>query len=186
MGPGSARASCDVLVTGPSGSGKSFFARSLYELGYATYDADEIEGLADWYGALGQKVGQPGKLDATFLGAHRYLWSEKVLVAWLDAHRVAVVFGISHNSRDLANRFGLVALLEVPVDAVLGNLARLSRTNAFGREEAHRAMARRDTEDYYRNAPHDWLRLNTRDPAQLIARLEYTTGRSLFRAPGWF
>jgi predicted ATPase len=54
-----------VLVTGPSGVGKSFMAAALHRRGYATYDSDAVPGLAGWYTADGHAVAWPDGLAKT-------------------------------------------------------------------------------------------------------------------------
>ncbi len=168
-----------VLVTAPSGCGKSYFARSLHERGYATFDADAIPGLAAWHDDAGRPVPAPESPDRNFLTTHRYLWDERLLRAWLSTHVTAVLFGISHNSADHSAMFDLVALIEAPVDEILRNLADNSRANIFGHEADHLRMAHSDTVDYYRRAPTDWLRLPERNADQLIAHLQRAAGTLL-------
>jgi hypothetical protein len=168
-----------VLVTGPSGVGKSFIAAALHQCGYATYDSDAIPGLAGWHDADGHAVAWPDAPDQNFLRSHRFLWNATRLKAWLASHPVAVVFGISHNSASHEDLFDLVVLLDVSVDEILVNLAREDRDNAFGREDSHQELARRDTAEFYRRAPAHWVRLGTRDPERLIKQIEKITGQSL-------
>lgn len=170
-----------VLVTGPSGCGKSYFADSLYERGFATYDADAVPGLAAWNDDAGHTLAPPNVLDTDFLTTHRFLWDQRVLSVWLSAHPIAVLFGISHNSAEHGPLFDRVALIEAPVDEILRNLADRSRPNAFGHEAEHLRMAHTDTVDYYRRAPTEWLRLPERDPEELMAHLQRVTGHLLRR-----
>ncbi len=169
------------LVTGPSGSGKSYFARSLAEMGYPTYDSDEIPHLANWHDRTGQRVQRPVTLSEEFLREHRLLWDFLVLDAWLEGKQEVILFGISHNSRALIGRFAITMLLDVPVEHVLSNLAEESRDNAFGRSPAHQQMARVDTIEFYAQAPEDWPRLNARDPQRLVAQIEAVIGHSVGR-----
>src|SRR5262245_58878707 len=118
---------CHVLVTGPSGVGKSFMATALHRRGYATYDSDSIPGLAAWHDADGRAVAWPDSLDQDFLRSHRFLWNATRLKAWLASHPIAVIFGISHNSASHEDLFDLVVLLDATVDEIVGNLAREDR-----------------------------------------------------------
>ena len=168
-----------LLVTGPSGCGKSYFARVLGERGYATFDSDAIPGLAAWHDSHGGSVPTPASLDMDFVTTHRLLWDKRVLRAWLSAHPVAVLFGISHNSAEQTALFDLAALIEAPLEEILRNLVDERRANAFGHPIDHVKMARPDTADYYQRAPGEWLRLPERDPDELIAHLQRATGNSL-------
>jgi hypothetical protein len=154
-------------------------AAALHQRGYATYDSDAIPGLAGWHDADGQSVAWPNVLDQDFLRSHRFLWNATRLKAWLASHPVAVVFGISRNSASHDDLFDLVVLLDASVDEILVNLASQARGNAFGREDPHQELARRDTVEFYGHAPAHWMRLGTRDPERLIKQIEKVTGQPL-------
>lgn len=170
------RQHCRLLISGPSGSGKSFMASQLAALGYPAFDSDEIPGLAAWYDASGAHVRVPDTFDGEFLKRHRFLWDEAVLSDFLAAQRTSLLLGISHNSADLAHMFDRVFLLTLPVEQVLHNLRSASRTNRFGGTPEHQAMARDDTEAYYQSAPAGWLRLMASSPESLIEQIEQTNG----------
>jgi hypothetical protein len=172
---------CHLLITGPSGSGKSFYADQLSKTGYPAFDADAIPGLAKWFDHEGEPVAVPRDLSESFLRQHRYLWDRDILSSFLRLHPVALVFGISHNSEQLAYAFDCVMLLELPVEQVLANLASAGRVNAFGSTPEHRTMARIDTEAYYENAPSNWPRLRPSHRQDLVAAVEATLGHSLPR-----
>ena len=165
-----------ALITGPSGSGKSFLAEALSSLGYPAYDSDTLPGLAHWYDKQGRRVEHPVELDTAFLQTHRYLWDASVLRALLVSRQVCLLFGISHNSAELATLFDYVFVLQLPVDQVLRNLRSNARRNAFGAAPQHQAMARADTELYYRSVPAHWLDLVPGSPAEVISDVERTVG----------
>lgn len=168
-----------LLITGPSGSGKSYFASALAAMGYPAYDSDTVSGLASWHDQSGRPVEPPGQLDPDFLRGHRYLWDEGVLESFLTSRRVALLFGISHNSQQLTSLFDRVFLLKLPVGRILRNLQSDSRTNAFGKTPEHQAMARDDTTSYYLAAPTEWTRVTPLTPAPLIHAVEQVLTRPI-------
>lgn len=168
------------LITGPSGSGKSYLAAELSKRGYPAFDSDEIPGLASWHRTADcQRAPAPAALTMNFLRQHRVLWDREVLGQWLADHQAGLLFGVSHNSAEQGEQFDRVLLLDVPVDTVLTNLGRQTRANAFGRTREHLEMARTDTAEYYRLAPADWTRLTQRDPIKLVEAIERAVGHRL-------
>ena len=55
-----------VLVIGPSGSGKSYFAKHLKKLGLNVFDADLVDGLSSWFDSKGNKVTFPQNAGKEF------------------------------------------------------------------------------------------------------------------------
>lgn len=141
-------------------------------MGYPAYDSDTVPGLASWHDQSGRPVEPPEQLEPDFLVEHRCLWDESVLESFLAARRVALLFGISHNSQQLTSQFDHVFLLKFQVERILRNLRGGDRTNAFGKISSHQAMARADTSSYYRAAPTEWIRVTPHTPVDLVDALE--------------
>jgi len=165
-----------ILITGLSGSGKSFFAEKLSALGYPAYDADKIYKLSGWFDANGQRHEPPKLLTESFLLGRRFLWSEPVLKTFLEAHRRVLLFGIAHNSKQLSDYFDQIGVLVVESEQVVRNLGQPSSDNAFGKNSQHQVMARADTEAYYHHIPGSWLRLEAREPELLTEELSQKVG----------
>lgn len=158
-----------ILVTGPSGSGKTYFAGELRKMGYHAFDADAVDGLADWTTAMGKKVVQPKKLSKKFIISHRFLWDRAKLMKLFDSNSNLILFGISHNSNELGRLFDSIYLLKVPIEQIIDNLDAESRLNSFGHQREHLDMVRKDTEEFYMSAPKNWQVITATNPKELVS-----------------
>lgn len=102
-----------VLVIGPSASGKSYISRKLKAVGINAFDAEEIEGLENWYNRDGKKVPAPATADEALNGGYAFLWSRKTLTKFLARFNDVFVFGGSGNVVRMFDLFDRVYCLQI-------------------------------------------------------------------------
>jgi len=103
-----------VLIFGPSGTGKTYITNALRAEGINAFDADQIDGLSNWYDGSGQKVSTPITADEAFEKGYSFLWSRKFLASFLAAQDKDVfVFGGSGNVGNTFNLFDKVFFLKI-------------------------------------------------------------------------
>ncbi len=124
-----------VLVIGPSGSGKSYFAKHLKKLGLNVFDADLVDGLSSWFDSKGNKVTFPQNAGKEFLDSHKFMWDKSFLKRFLDSNKTIYLFGLSDNVFEILSQFDKVYYLSVPGDILLERLSSLDRDNPMGNTE---------------------------------------------------
>jgi len=104
-----------VLVFGPSGSGKTYVSKALKLVGMNAFDAEDIDGLSNWY-QNGKKVAAPTTADETLNGRYAFLWSKKVMAAFLARYDTVYVFGGSGNIASVFELFDRIYFLKIDPD----------------------------------------------------------------------
>ncbi|MDB5156685.1 MAG: hypothetical protein JWR50_1392 [Mucilaginibacter sp.] len=102
-----------VLIIGPSGSGKTFVAKSLQRAGINAFDADDIEGLSNWYDQNGKKVEAPITAGEAINNHYSFLWSRRFLVGFLAEFDDVYVFGGSGNASSMFDLFDKAYCLKI-------------------------------------------------------------------------
>lgn len=126
-----------ILITGPSGSGKTTIAARAKELGYHSYDSDEVADLADWRDAQGNRVVAARQLDSEFLDTHEFLWCPEALDKLLHNNQQLLLFGISRNAFRFASKFDRIYFLEAPAEILAARLLSPTRENPMGQQPHH-------------------------------------------------
>ena len=126
-----------ILVTGPSGSGKSYLTKKFNDMGFASFDSDLIPELGSWY-FRNKKIETPKAIDKNFMDNHAFLWDEKVLKNFLGNKNEVIVFGMSGNVFDCVSCFDKVYFLKVPHSIIAERLQYKSRSNPMGETEEQR------------------------------------------------
>ncbi len=102
-----------VLIIGPSGSGKTFVAKALWQAGINAFDADDIEGLSNWYDQSCKKIVAPITANEAIGNHYAFLWSRKFLTNFLDKFSEIYLFGGSGNVSDMFDLFDKVYFLKI-------------------------------------------------------------------------
>ena len=124
-----------VLVTGPSGAGKTYVSAKLKEAGYPVIDADDIQGLSAWYDDQGHQVEYPADAGPEFLDNHRFLWSRSFLEQFLANYPDIYIFGMAGNAFEMIDLFDKVYFLKVPPKIQMERLIHPLRANPMGQTE---------------------------------------------------
>lgn len=103
----------NVLVIGPSASGKSYVADALRAKGINAFDDEDIDGLSAWYNQHWQKVPPPKTADEAFTNHYSFLWDKKLLADFIDRYDDVYVFGGSGNVTDVFDLFDKVYFLKI-------------------------------------------------------------------------
>jgi len=101
-----------VLVTGPSGAGKTYISRALQAMGINAFDDGDIEGLSAWY-KHGKKVPAPTTADEAMHNGYAFLWDKTLLANFINRFDDVYVFGGSGNVFDVFALFDKVYFLHV-------------------------------------------------------------------------
>jgi hypothetical protein len=102
-----------ALIFGPSGSGKTYVARALQKMGINAFDDGDITGLSAWLDQDGKEVAEPRTADEAAANRYAFLWSRKILAAFLDRYSDVYVFGGSGNVPRMLDLFDRVYFLHV-------------------------------------------------------------------------
>ena len=124
-----------VLITGPSGAGKTYLSMVLGRSGISTVDLDSIEGLSSWYDGKGNKVKLPANVGKEFLDNHSFYWDRNFLINYLKNNPVIYLFGMSGNVFKMIDLFDKVFYLDVPEKVIKERLKHQSRENQMGKTE---------------------------------------------------
>ena len=115
-----------VLVTGMSGTGKSYALHMLGEKGHRVVDTD-VDEWSEW-------VTAPD-------GSQDWVWRKDAITSLLNDHRNGHLFvsGCKTNQGKFYPLFDHIVLLSAPADVLLERIA--SRTdNPYGKQPAERAL----------------------------------------------
>lgn len=128
-----------VLITGPSGAGKTYLAKYFKQQGLNAVDADMIYRLGEWYGASG-RVDVPENADEEFLNNHEFLWDEEILKKLLSENRDILLFGFAGNMFDLLHYFDKTFYLDLSPEKINERMSHPERHNPgnFGQKQAQR------------------------------------------------
>jgi len=102
-----------VLIFGPSGVGKTFIANAWQQAGINAFDADQIEGLSNWYDRDRKKVTTPVSADEAAQKQYAFLWSKKFLATFLAGHQDVFMLGGSGNIAHVFELFDRVFFLKI-------------------------------------------------------------------------
>jgi shikimate kinase len=138
-----------IQITGPSGSGKSHFAKKLQELGYPAVDADKIEKLGRFINSHGEEVEYNHDGDLHWLQENLWMWDIAFLHKYLKDKQRIILFGGATNESEAVNEFDYIFYLKLPKDKILHNLLREERTNPYGKTEAQQSYAASKIDSFY-------------------------------------
>lgn len=161
-----------IQVTGPSGSGKSYFAKKLKLLGYNAVDADSIEGLGKFINKDGKEVKYNHEGGLEWLTDNIWVWDFSVLKRYLSKNPRVLIFGGATNEAVTSKVFDYVFYLKLSKKEILTNLKSENRTNPYGKTEAQQEYASHKIDEFYDNIPSDWIPLVSRKPKELIDEIE--------------
>lgn len=130
-----------VLITGPSGAGKTFLAQAMQQAGLNAIDADQVQGLHSWYDGQGNKVGDfPENAGKEFLANHEFLWNRKFLENFLGQQQDIYLLGASGNVFAMGDLFDKVVFLHVPWEILEQRVQHDSRENPMGKTAEQREI----------------------------------------------
>jgi energy-coupling factor transporter ATP-binding protein EcfA2 len=125
-----------MLVTGPSGSGKSALARTLNARGHAAISLDGHPGLTHWADHSGRQVTRPDAPDLAWLRAHRWVLRPAMLDQLIATRRPPgrplILCGLAANLAEVRDRFDLVVMLDIDPATQARRLVNPVRGNPFG------------------------------------------------------
>ena len=124
-----------ILITGPSGAGKTHLAKEFRKMGLNSFDADELDGLHGWYDEQKKRVPFPLNAGKEFMDNHEFLWDRKFLENFLAQNPDVYLFGNSGNMSTMMNLFDKIYFLKVPTDIILKRLDHKTRTNPMGKTD---------------------------------------------------
>jgi len=124
-----------ILITGPSGVGKTHTSSYLRSININAIDADEVEGLAGYFNSKREEVECPPDADKEFLDNHEFLWNRSVLESYLAQQNEIYVFGMSGNAFDMIDLFDKVYFLKAPQEVLAERLRHESRKNPMGKTD---------------------------------------------------
>lgn len=130
-----------VLITGPSGAGKTYLSKELKKLGLNSVDADLIEGLSSWYDGRGNVVKYPENAGKEFLDNHSFLWNKSFLEDYLADKNDIYLLGSSGNIFEMLDLFDKSYYLDVSGEAIGERLQHEGRENPMGNTEYQRNNA---------------------------------------------
>lgn len=130
----------NILVIGPSGSGKSYLARGLKEMGINAVDADLVDELHGWYNGDGYKISFPIGADKEFLDNHQFLWDRKYLKEYLKKNNGVWLFGLAGNIFEMIDLFDKVYFLSVKPEILIERLDKNDRANPMGKTEYQKGV----------------------------------------------
>lgn len=161
-----------IQITGPSGSGKSYFAKALQSLGYNAIDADKIEGLGKFINKSGQEVPYNHEGGIEWLEENLWVWDFAMLQQFLSQHQKLIICGGACNESEALPFFDYVFYLFLPKEEILRNLMKEDRTNPYGKTEAQQHYASQKIDEFYSNIPSSWIPLTARKVEDLIEEIE--------------
>ena len=119
-----------VLITGPSGTGKTYFASELGRLGYPVQDGDHIPGLGYFVDNKTREFAEFNPLgDIEWFTNHTYIWNREVLEKYLEDNPRIILCGGTTNYEEVADLFDKIFYLKVDKELILKNLRDESREN---------------------------------------------------------
>lgn len=134
-----------VLILGPGGSGKSYIAARLRNLGINAFDGDAVVNLIHFADKDGNTVPYPLDADAAWFAQYEFLWREPVLRQLLQDNATLYLFGIADNAFSLMHLFDKTYYLKASHDLLWQRLVseERKRENPMGITEEQRDVALR-------------------------------------------
>lgn len=141
-----------VLITGPSGAGKTHLCEYFNEHGLLSVDADLVESLGEWYDHEGLRVQFPRGGADEFMDNHEFLWDREILEQLLAKHEDIFLFGSSGNVFEFTAYFDKAVYLDLPLDVMEQRLASKARRNpnGMGETEAQRKIIVEYVRDHFK------------------------------------
>ena len=126
-----------VLITGPSGVGKSTVCRFFRAHGVRAYDGDDVQRLGGPVDLRGRPLRAVTKHQWRQINDWRFHWDAAVLKRFLSRHRDVVLFGAADNlfDLDLTRLFDRRYFLQASWPVLRVRLNDPSRDNDWGRDE---------------------------------------------------
>lgn len=123
-----------ILVTGQSGTGKTYLSKYFNAQGINAYDADLVEGLGIYVSTIdGCKLEFDPKNFTEYPVASKFVWDLEVLNTFLKTQKSnVIIFGQSSNSFDSLHLFDQVFYLKVPWEKLLPRLVSEERDHPTG------------------------------------------------------
>lgn len=123
-----------ILITGPTGSGKTHVSAALRSEGVNAVDADTVPRLCGWFNKRhGHPVSFPLNADKAFLDNNEFLWIRTALEEFLKKHETLYLFGIARNWSEMVPLFDKVYFLRAKPELLTNRLRNASRKNPMGR-----------------------------------------------------
>ena len=129
-----------ILITGISGSGKSFVCNELRKLGYRAYDIENMHDLFSMVNkTTGKKVDDYNKHNLEWLKQHDWICDKNKLQELVSRNAKEIVFwdvvfycGTASNTDELLYLFDKVFLLKATPETIRQRLS-TRKSNDFGR-----------------------------------------------------
>jgi len=125
---GAGHSDAPLLVTGPSGVGKSTLCGALRDLGVPTFDFEDA-GLARWIDADGTRMPDPGPGDRTGL---RWVVDRRLLATHIAERRPVVVTGAAANLVNCLVSFRGAIYLDASPPVLQDRLRTRTKAHAYG------------------------------------------------------
>lgn len=122
-----------ILITGNSGSGKSYLSKFFRGKGKNAIDADEYPGLGVWVDKNGTIL-SPTKKQWLELEEIDFIWNPKIMEQLLSNNEELYLFGSSHNIMDFVKRFDKVFYLKIDNKLLVERLQK-DREHDFGKDK---------------------------------------------------
>ncbi len=130
-----------IQISGASGSGKTYMAEELAQLGCTAIDADVIEDRSRFLDAYRNVHEYDHDGGQAWLARHFWSSDESSLLRSLREHERAIICGCTGNDKEMGHVFSHVFYLVLPKDEILANLRSPERFNPYGRTKEQQAFA---------------------------------------------
>jgi hypothetical protein len=142
-----------ILITGMPYSGKSYVSGFLKKKRKNIFDADDINGLGQWFDRNGNKVDFPHDANKEWLNSHDFLWDEDFLRSWLHEQRSTVfLFGLAANVLDVVNLFDKAYYLDMSPELLRKRFSNNERSNSMGQTEEQQKAISSDLNSFAQKA----------------------------------
>jgi hypothetical protein len=129
-----------VLVTGLSGSGKTYLSGYFRQNGINAHDSEEFNHLSSWIDRNGLTVAMPKDPTGQWLSEHSKLWDREKIKGLLRKNAQFYLFGYVTNVYSFIDLFNSAYYLRADSYLISQRLMREDRANTFGRLDSQREL----------------------------------------------